>query len=73
NLKVTGPPTKVELQCGGQRERRTISGGKASFTNVPSSGCKITFSGHGAKAVFNGVSGGRSLSCSIDGGTVNCR
>lgn len=72
NLKVTGPPTKVELQCGGQRERRTISGGRASFNNVASSGCKITFSGHGAKAVFNGVSGGRSLSCSIDGGTVNC-
>jgi serine/threonine protein kinase len=72
NLKVTGPPTKVELQCGGQRERRTISGGRASFNNVAGSGCKITFSGHGAKAVFNGVSGGRSLSCSIDGGTVNC-
>ncbi len=74
SIKVTGPPTKVNLDCSdGTRDRRSISGGKANFSNVPSSGCKLTFSGHGAKAVFNNVGGGRAVSCSIDGGTANCR
>lgn len=73
SVKVTGPPTMVNLDCAGHRDRKSLAGGKATFTGVPGSGCKVTFSGHGAKAVFNGVGGGRSLSCTVDGGTANCR
>ena len=72
-VKVSGGPTYVSLNCSdGTRGRANISGGVASFQGVPGSGCELSFGGHGAKAVYRNVGGGRTLSCSVDGGTANC-
>ncbi len=62
NFSGTPMPTQVELFCdGGTRDRKSLSGGSATFSGVSGSGCKIS-----PKGVTSG-----NYSVSI--GTYNCR
>jgi serine/threonine protein kinase len=66
--------TTLEVTCpSGFRQRTSISpGGSASIGNVPNETCVLHFKG-GAPARFSPVSGGKSLSCYIQGTTAVCQ
>jgi serine/threonine protein kinase len=66
--------TTLEVTCpSGFRQRAAISpGGSVSISNVPNETCVLHFKG-GAPARFSPVSGGKSLSCYIQGTTAVCK
>ncbi len=76
NITFTGSPipSSVEIDCGSAfREKKTLSGGSAIFSGVPTSGdCKAIPKGGvvGSKAP---VRGGGSYTCSIQGTTTVCK
>jgi serine/threonine protein kinase len=65
--------TKAQVQCDGYNKTKSLSGGEASFEDVPTSGsCKITFKGP-AISVAPGVNGGKSYTCTVTATTAKCK
>lgn len=72
NIRFNGTlmPTSVELTCdSGFRDRRTVSGGSASFSGVTGT---CTAYPKGVTTTAFKVSPGRSYNCTIQGTTTSC-
>ena len=73
-VKISGiEATKVEVSCpGSSAQRASVVGNTATLQNV-GSGCKMTIKSFGPPVNVEGVSGGKSISCSVTGSTAICR
>ncbi|HJN75114.1 MAG TPA: serine/threonine-protein kinase [Myxococcota bacterium] len=72
-VKISGiDATQVQVSCPSGSQRANVVGNTATLTNV-GTGCKMTIKSYGPPVNVQGVSGGKSISCSVTGSTAICR
>ncbi|MCP4807566.1 MAG: protein kinase [Proteobacteria bacterium] len=71
---VGSSATTMEVTCpSGYRKRASVTGGKASLSDVPSESCTVLFKGAGAPVKYSPVGGGMRKTCTVTGVTANCK